>query len=207
MPTLIIGWHSNSVLSGLILGKTRLLRVSLTIYKRVWQYLEEPQLSRCSHTEQLCDLVVLFLDQRSHHCAFFPPLGLMDSDICHMASSHRNSSKLLKKALIRSCFLNEYVLQEKEQLTVRPVQCARETVNCKRRFIGIINSLSTHYNHPALTYATTYNSCHHQWPPMVPWLTRVWKYYSPLHKDLVTTNSWAEWMLFSNVIPNSKSEQ
>ena len=151
--------------------------------------MEKLQLSHCGHTEQLCDLVVLSLDQRSHHCAFFPPLGLMDSDICHMASSHRNSSKLLKKALIRSCFLNEYVLQEKEKLTVRPEQCARETVKSNRSFIGIINSLAAHYNHPALTHATTYYSCHHQWPSVVPWLTCVWKYYSVLHKHLVTTNS------------------
>lgn len=39
------------------------------------------------------------------YVAFLLPLGLILSLICHMASSHKNSSKLLKNAIIWSCFL------------------------------------------------------------------------------------------------------
>jgi hypothetical protein len=38
------------------------------------------------------------------------PRGLMVSEICHMDSSHRNSSKLLNRAKMRSCFLKWYWL-------------------------------------------------------------------------------------------------
>lgn len=42
---------------------------------------------------------------------FRPPRGFIDSDICHIRSSHMKSSKLLKNIIIRSCFLNGYALK------------------------------------------------------------------------------------------------
>lgn len=210
MPTLSIRWHSNSVLSGLIVGKMQLLRVSLTIYKRVLAILGEATTEPlwphgaalwpgCPVSwptiTSLCLLPTPWLDGLG-----YLPHGLLTQEIIEIAEEGINSLVLLEQ--VRSA--RE---REREQLSVRPEQCARETVNCNRSFIGIINSLAAHYNHPALTHATRYNSCHHQRPSVVPWLTRVWKYYSALHKDLVTTNCWAEWLVFINVIPNSKSKQ
>lgn len=42
----------------------------------------------------------------------------MLSEICHIASSHKKSLKLLKNVIILSCFLNEYVLKDERIIYV-----------------------------------------------------------------------------------------
>ena len=187
--TLIIRWHNNSVLSWLILGKTQLLRVSLTFYKRVLAILRE------ATTESLQSALQ---PQRAALWPGFPVSWPTITSLCLLPTPWLDGLRYLPHCLltqelieiaeegINSLVLLEWVCSARE----RTVNChTSETVNCKRSFTGIINSLSTHYNHPALTEATKYNSYHHQWPSVLPWSTFVWKYYSALHKALVTTNS------------------
>ena len=126
----LIRWHSNAVLSGLIVGKTQLLRVSLTIYKRVLAILGEATTEPLwPHAAvlwpgcpvswpmitSLCLLPTPWLDGLR-----YLPHGLLTQEIIEIAEEGINSLMLLKR--VRSARERERAVNQWDQNNVPETQ-------------------------------------------------------------------------------------
>ena len=83
---------------------------------------------------ELCAAAEFYLDS----CFFFPPLGLMDSEICQRDSSHKWLSKLLKYARTLGCFFRVYLLKTRK-INLKCFCYDVSKRNTKKRQVRLIN--------------------------------------------------------------------